>query len=94
MSYDADDSEAGDIEVQLELRNIRRTSWYAEDSQLPGSQFNDMDCNFRITGGRIVEVEGGTFDRRFDAFTRIKEVPTYEELSNSSQQDPSTDCLD
>ena len=88
VSYDADDSEAGDIEVQLELRNIRRTSWYAEDSQLAGSQFNDMDYNFRITGGRIVEVEGGTFDRRFDAYTRIKEIPTYEELSNSCQQGP------
>ena len=79
----------GDFDVEYECTNLRRKSYYAAGENPTNYSFDNRTFTFKITGGRVVQgKKKGDYEREWDAFTRVKEVPTYTQLSNSSQSGP------
>ena len=78
-----------DFDVSYECTGLKRKTYYGSGELPTKYAYNDRTYTFRITGGRVAQgARRGDYEREWDAFTRVKEVPTYTQLSNSSQSGP------
>ena len=78
-----------DFDVEYECNKLKTRTWYAAGENPTNYSFDKRTYTFRITGGKVVQGRGkGGFERQWDAATRIKEAPTYSEMTNSSQSGP------
>ena len=78
-----------DFEVEIDETGLDRKTFHASPDCALNNAFSKRTYKFMITGGRVVNKGNAPdFEREWDSNTRVKEVPTYTEISNSSQQGP------
>ena len=78
-----------DFEVTYECTGLKTKTYYGSGEALRGYSYERRTYVFKITGGKVVSTGNtGDYERQWDSFTRVKEVPTYTQLSNSSQSGP------